>query len=73
AELTEIGERCRAEFEHSGQPSDWAVYLDHVSGDLHCRARLYFSPAAGCLARRLGAKPCNAPSAGIALIAGREV
>lgn len=70
AELAEIRQRCRTAFECADRPSGWSVYLAHVSGNLHCRAQVYFSPAAGDLARRLGAQPCNTPPEGLCLLAG---
>lgn len=69
-ELADIRRQSEAEFERSGRPSGWSVYLAHVSGNLHCRVQLYFSPAAGDLARRLGAQPCNTPPEGLGLLAG---
>lgn len=69
-ELAEIRCQGETEFERAGRPSGWSVYLAHVSGNLHCRAHIYFSPAAGQLARRLGARPCNAPPEGLELLAG---
>lgn len=73
-EIAEIQEQARAEFERLGRPPDWAVYLAHVSGDLHCSAQLFFSPAAAAMARGLHARPCVAPaSKDRGLLAGRDV
>lgn len=69
--LDEIGQQGREAFEAAGRPAGWAVGLVHVSGKLHCRAELYFSPAAGGLARALGALPCAKPEQGLSVLAGR--
>src|SRR5699024_11511032 len=50
SEVAEIQEQAEAEFERLGRPPGWAVYLVHTSGDLHCSALLFFSPAAAELA-----------------------
>lgn len=70
--LDDIRGRCRAAFEQAGAPAGWAVYLLHVSGDLHCRAEVFFSPACSDLAQQLGAQPCGSPPQGITLLAGDE-
>lgn len=71
-ELADIRRQSEEEFERAGRPSDWGVYLSHVSGNLHCRTQVYFSPAVGDLARRLGAWRCNAPPEGLGLLAGGD-
>lgn len=69
-ELDNIRSRCRAAFERAGAPAGWAVYQAHVSGDLHCRVYLFFSPAAATLARDLGARRCDELPQGMSLLAG---
>lgn len=69
-ELATLGDLCRRTFEKSGRPVGWAVYQAHVSGDLHCRAQLFFSPAASELARELGAQYCDELPEGPGLLAG---
>ncbi|HSH26511.1 MAG TPA: hypothetical protein VK972_01880 [Wenzhouxiangella sp.] len=74
SEVAEIRERAELEFERLGRPRGWAVYLVHTSGDLHCSALLFFSPAAAELAGRLGAHPSPAPvSQDRGLLAGIDV
>lgn len=70
ADLAEIRRLAEKAFRIAGRPSGWMIYLAHVSGELHCCAELYFSPAAVELARRLGARPCNAPAGDMSLLAG---
>lgn len=70
SELDDIRGRCRAAFERAGAPVGWAVYQVHVSGDLHCKVQLYFSPKAAELARGLGARRCNALPREMSLLAG---
>lgn len=60
-QLAGIAERAREGYESAGRPEGWGVYCRHVSGELHCRAEVYFSPAAGDLGRALGAVPCAKP------------
>lgn len=62
------------EDEQAGRADERAVFVRHESeGRLHCEVRVYFSPAAACLAEALGASPCNPPSRdGLSLLAGRE-
>ncbi len=72
AELDAIRRRCMRAFERIGAPPGWAVYLVHVSGNLHCKAQLFFSPAAAELARRMGAQCCGMPPKGMRLVAGDE-
>lgn len=72
AELDDIRRRCKRAFERIGAPPGWAVYRVHVSGNLHCKAQLFFSPAAAELARRMGAQCCGMPPKGMHLLAGDE-
>lgn len=69
-ELADIRRRSRAAFEAAGRPPGWAVYVVHVSGDLHCRAQVFLSPVAAELARGLGARPCPPPQKGTSPMAG---
>lgn len=71
-QVAEIGRQAQEAFEAAGRPVGWAVYLSHASGDLHCRAEVFLSPAAVDLARRLGAEPCAAPPQALSLLAGDE-
>lgn len=72
-DIADIQRQAGAEFERLGRPPGWSVHLVHQSGDLHCRARLFFSPAAESLARRLDARPCGPPPADdLSLLAGLE-
>lgn len=74
AEVAEIQERAESEFQRLGRPPKWAVYLVHTSGDLHCSAQLFFSPASAALASTLGARPSAAPAPqDRGLLAGRDV
>jgi len=66
-----IARRAKEAFEAASRPAGWAVYLAHVSGELHCRAEVLFSPAAAALARELGAVPCAEPGERPSLLAGR--
>lgn len=61
AELDQLCERARSGWENAGKPSGWAMYSRLESGGLHCRLWLYFTPAAGDFAAKLGARPCPAP------------
>lgn len=56
----------------AGRPADMAVFKRHdFETSMHCEVTVYFSPAAGSLARTLGAKPCaKPPRAGLELVAG---
>jgi hypothetical protein len=58
----------------AGHPASMAVFTRFDSeGHLQCEVTAYFSPAAGELAKRLGAQPCARPSrGGLGLIAGDE-
>lgn len=67
AEIRRLSEQAHEEV---GRPSDWAVYLAHISGDLHCRAQLYFSPAAAEFARSLRAQRCDQVPERLSLLAG---
>ncbi len=51
-----------------------AVFTRHDSdGRLHCQVMAFFSPAAGDIARRFGARRCGRPpSADLNLLAGSE-
>lgn len=69
-ELDDIRDRCRTAFERAGAPAGWAVYQAHVSGGLHCKLQLFFSPAAAALARGLGARRCDELPQGMSLLAG---
>jgi len=69
-ELDDIRRQSRAAFERAGAPPGWAVYQAHISGDLHCRAQVFFSPAAAELARALGARRCDQLPQGMSLLAG---
>ncbi|RFF30867.1 hypothetical protein [Wenzhouxiangella sediminis] len=69
-QLAGIAERAREAFEAAGRPDGWGVYCRHVSGALHCRAEVYFSPAAGDLGRELGAVPFAEPGEHPSLLVG---
>lgn len=70
AKVAEICRFSEQAHEALGRPPGWAVYLVHVSGSLHCRAQLYFSPAAVELASQLGARRCEGLPEGASLLAG---
>ena len=58
-------------FTAAGKPADMAVFIRHESGNLHCEAVAYFSPAASAVAEALDAEPCEKPArAGLGLLAG---
>lgn len=47
----------------AGNPKAMAVFTRHESeGRLHCEVIAYFSPAAGLVARQVGAEPCAPPT-----------
>lgn len=58
----------------AGSPPEMAVFTRLESeGRLHCGLVVYFSPAAGEVARTLGAGPCGKPApVGLRLFAGDE-
>lgn len=70
--VAEIDRQAHEAYEAAGRPAGWAAYLSQVSGDVHCRASVYFSPTARELARRLGAEPCAAPLQRPSLLAGND-
>jgi len=72
--LQQIEQDVVREFNSMGKPVDMAVFIRHdSSASMHCVVRLYFSPAAAALARRLGAVPCDRPSVDdLGLLAGAE-
>lgn len=72
-QLAGIAERAREAYESAGRPEGWGVYCRHVSGELHCRAEVYFSPAAGDLGRALGAEPCAEPGDYPSLLVGDDI
>lgn len=61
-------------YTRDGSPPDMAVFTRLESeGRLHCELVVYFSPAAGEVARTFGADPCGQPApAGLQLVAGDE-
>lgn len=70
--IHELRSRAQSAYADAGRPSGWAVYLQHVSGELHCRAVVIFSPQAAQWARLLGAVPCAAPDHRPDQLAGDE-
>jgi hypothetical protein len=73
-EKSRIGESFRSAFEDAGAPNEMALFIRHESeGRLHCEVKIYFSPAALDVGRRVGATPCEPPSAdGLGLLIGSE-
>lgn len=61
-------------YARDGSPPEMAVFTRLESeGRLHCELVVYFSPAAGEVARKFGAGPCIKPApAGLTLVAGDE-
>ncbi len=70
-ELERIRALARAAHARAGDDA-FAVFARHESeGQLHCRVRVYFSPAAAGLARAEDAAPCARPALnGLDLLAG---
>lgn len=68
----QIQDRFAALHQAAGRPANMAVFKRHdLEGSLHCEVMVYFSPAAGSLARAFGARPCARPAqAGLQLLAG---
>lgn len=64
----------QAVYTREGEPAAMAVFTRLESeGRLHCECVVYFSPAAGEVARAFGAGPCEKPArAGLKLVAGNE-
>jgi hypothetical protein len=60
-------------FESAGKPAEMAVFIQQQMGGLHCEWVAYFSPAAGQVAKAVGASPCAKPERqGLTLLAGSE-
>lgn len=58
-----LREQFPAALEAAGHPAHMAVFTRHeMEGRLQCEVIAYFTPAAGALARQLGAQPCDQPS-----------
>ncbi|HEY6096040.1 MAG TPA: hypothetical protein VIU93_13910 [Gallionellaceae bacterium] len=74
ASLEQIKAQFLAAFDEATGAKDMAVFFRHESeGRLHCELKVYFTPAAGSVARAMGAIPCHQPSANeLALLAGAE-
>lgn len=53
-------------------PKEAAAFIRHESeGNLHCEAKIYFSPMSAAVAKAVGAKPCSKPSqVGLSVLAG---
>jgi len=68
--LEDIRRQSQATFERVGAPPGWAVCAAHISGDLHCRTQVFFSPAAAELARGLGARRCHELPESLELLVG---
>jgi len=71
-DLENIEAVCVPAYQKAGSPDDMAVFYRHESeGRLHCEVTVYFSPAAGDIAKALGASPCERPGKyGLCLLAG---
>jgi hypothetical protein len=63
-----------AEYTALMQPTDMALFIRHeATGDLHCDAVIYFSPAAATIASEIAAAPCPQPSKqDLGLLAGSD-
>lgn len=72
AELERIQTSFEAALASGGGTAGGALFVRHESeGQLHCDIKVYFSPAASALARRLGAVPSAKPAKyGLSLLAG---
>lgn len=70
--LGEIEEKFLTLFAPAGRPAEMAVLKRHdTEHSLQCEVTVYFSPAAGELARAFGASPCARPlRANLDLLAG---
>ena len=67
----EIRSLFESAYERAGKPDDMALFIRHESGDLHCRVRIFFTPAAAGIAAAAGALACPRPAAeGLDLLAG---
>lgn len=57
-----------------GGSDEMAIFIRHESeGRLHCEARVYFSPAAACVAEAVDARVCQRPNpSSLGLLAGSE-
>ena len=73
-QLDQIESRFRSLYGQHVSPSDVAVFTRHNSeGSLHCRVEVFFSPAAGELARQMDAQTCSKPVFDdLGLLAGAE-
>lgn len=57
----------------AGRPKDMALFYRHESGRLHCEVKVYLSPAAAAVARKIAADPCERPAPeGLSLSVGAE-
>ena len=63
-----------SKYESVSGSKEMAVFIRHESeGRLHCEVKIYFSPAAGDVAKAVGAIACQKPSpTGLGLLAGSK-
>jgi len=67
----EIEELFQQVFTAAEKPPEMAVFIRHESGNLHCEAVAYFSPAASAVAVAFDGQPCERPAqAELGLLAG---
>jgi hypothetical protein len=60
-------------YTEAGRPMDMALFYRHESGRLHCEVKVYLSPAAAAVAKKIGAAPCERPAwDGLSLSAGDQ-
>ncbi|MGB5250606.1 MAG: hypothetical protein WBO47_13340 [Gammaproteobacteria bacterium] len=73
-DLARIKELFESVHANAGYPKDMAAFIRHEShGGLHCQVMTYFSPAAGVIARKILAQPCQRPAAeNLGLLVGSE-
>lgn len=69
-----VESHCSAAWRSQGGSDEVAVFVRHESdGRLHCEVKVYFSPAAGSIAKALDAVSCAQPSVhGLALLVGSD-
>lgn len=72
--LQQIKKQFITHYEQASCPEQVALLMRHESeGRLHCEVKLYFSPAAEAIARKIEATTCPTPSShGLSLIAGSD-
>jgi hypothetical protein len=70
--LGNVEAACMSAYKKANSPDDMAVFYRHESeGRLQCEVKVYFSPAIGDTAKKLGASPCEQPTKyGLSLLVG---